>query len=61
MRPTQRKAQRAAHLLAALVLAAYVYAPFGAGLRDTVRFIVLPVLVLTGVAMWQAVRIRRLR
>lgn len=57
----QRKAQRAAHLLGACVLAVYAYAPVGAELRDTVRFVVLPVLVLTGVAMWQAARIRRLR
>jgi hypothetical protein len=62
MRPAQpRKAQRATHLLAALVLAAYIYAPVDADLRGTVRFIVLPVLALTGVAMWQAARIRRLR
>jgi hypothetical protein len=62
MRPAQqRKAQRAAHLLAAFVLITYAYAPVDAELRDTVRFIVLPVLVLTGVAMWQAARIRRIR
>lgn len=61
MRPAQqRKAQRAVHLLAAFVLIAYVYAPVDAELHDTVRFIVLPVLVLTGVAMWQGARIRRL-
>ncbi len=61
MRPAQqRKAQRAAHLLAASVLIAYVYAPISAELHDTVRFIVVPVLVLTGVAMWQAARLRGL-
>ena len=62
MRPAQqRQAQRAVHLAAALVLVAYVYVPVGTGLHDTVRFIVLPLLVLTGVAMWQGARIRRLR
>jgi hypothetical protein len=54
-----RRAQRAAHLLAATVLLAYVYAPFGTQLEDVVRFAVFPALALTGIAMWQAARIRR--
>jgi hypothetical protein len=54
-----RRAQRRAHLLAAIVLLAYVYAPLGAQLEDVVRFAVLPALALTGIAMWQAARIRR--
>jgi thiosulfate reductase cytochrome b subunit len=57
----QRKAQRIAHLAAALMLVAYLYAPLEAQLQDAVRFVVLPVLVVTGIAMWQAPRIRRLR
>lgn len=57
----QRKVQRVVHLAAALLLVAYLYAPLEAQLQDAVRFIVLPVLVLTGIAMWQAPRIRRLR
>ena len=57
----QRKAQRALHLAAALVLFAYVYAPFGTQLHEVARFIVFPTLALTGIAMWQAARIRRLR
>jgi hypothetical protein len=57
----QRRAQRAVHLIAALVLVAYVYAPLEARLQDAVRFVVLPLLVVTGIAMWQAPRIRRLR
>jgi hypothetical protein len=36
-----------------------VYVPFGAELEAFVRFEVFPVLALTGVAMWQAARIRR--
>jgi thiosulfate reductase cytochrome b subunit len=56
----QRKAQRIVHLAAALVLVAYLYAPFGGQLHDVARFIVVPVLALTGIAMWQAPRIRRL-
>ncbi len=62
MKPAQqRKALRAVHLVAALILIAYAYVPIGAGLHDTVRFVILPVLAVTGVAMWQIARIRRLR
>jgi hypothetical protein len=56
----QRKMQRGVHLIAALVLIGYLYAPIGAQLQDVVRFVVLLVLVVTGIAMWQAARIRRL-
>lgn len=57
----QRRVQRGVHLAAALVLVGYVYAPLGTQLQDVVRFVVLPVLLATGIAMWQATRIRRLR
>jgi hypothetical protein len=57
----QRKAQRIAHLAAAVVLVGYLYAPLEAQLQDAVRFVVLPLLVMTGIAMWQAPRLRRLR
>ena len=57
----QRKVQRLVHLAAGLVLIVYLYAPLDAQLEDAVRFLVLPVLLLTGTAMWQAPRIRRLR
>jgi thiosulfate reductase cytochrome b subunit len=57
----QRKAQRVVHMAAALLLIAYLYAPLEAQLQDTVRFLTLPALVVTGIAMWQAPRIRRLR
>ena len=43
------------------MLIAYVYGPVGGHLHDAARFIVLPVLALTGIAMWKAPRIRRLR
>jgi thiosulfate reductase cytochrome b subunit len=56
-----RKAQRRVHLAAALLLTAYLYAPLEAELQDAVRFLVLPALVVTGIAMWQAPRFRRLR
>jgi hypothetical protein len=57
----QRRAQRRVHLAAALLLIAYLYAPLAAQLQDAVRFLALPALVVTGIAMWQAPRIRRLR
>jgi hypothetical protein len=57
----QRRAQRVVHLAAALLLIAYVYAPLEAELQDAVRFVSLPALLVTGIAMWQAPRIRRLR
>jgi hypothetical protein len=55
-----RRAQRRAHLLAGIVVLAYVYAPLQPQIEDFVRFVVVTVLVLTGVAMWQAARIRRI-
>lgn len=57
----QRKAQRAVHLVTGLVLIAYLYGPFDDQLQDVVRFLVVPLLVVTGIAMWQAPRIRKLR
>ena len=57
----QRKVQRAIHLAAGLAIVAYVYAPGAAHVQAPVRFVFLPLLVLTGIAMWQAARIRRLR
>jgi thiosulfate reductase cytochrome b subunit len=55
-----RRAQRRAHLLGGLLLIAYVYAPLEPQIEDLVRFVVVPVVVLTGVAMWQAARFRRI-
>lgn len=57
----QRRAQRRVHLAAGLLLIAYLYAPLEAQLQYAVRFLALPALVMTGIAMWQAPRIRRLR
>lgn len=55
----QRKLQRAVHLAAAVALLLYVYAPVEAQLQHAVRFLLFPLLALTGIAMWQAPRIRR--
>jgi hypothetical protein len=57
----RRKAQRRVHLAAGLLLIAYLYAPLETQLQDAVRFLALPAPVVTGIAMWQAPRIRRLR
>jgi hypothetical protein len=56
----QRKLQRLAHLLAGAILLAYVYVPVGAEIESAVRMLVFPLLVVTGIAMWQAPRLRRL-
>jgi thiosulfate reductase cytochrome b subunit len=57
----QRRLQRAVHLAAGLLLVAYVYLPLPPVLEASVRYVVLPAAVVTGIAMWQAARIRRLR
>jgi thiosulfate reductase cytochrome b subunit len=56
---TQRKVQRVVHLLAAWVMLAYLYAPLERQLQDVVRFGIFPLLTATGIAMWQAPRMRR--
>lgn len=56
----QRTLSRRAHLVAAVVLLAYVYGPLEAELQTVVRFVVFPLLATTGLVMWQAPRIRRL-
>jgi hypothetical protein len=58
-----RKLQRAAHLVAALPVLAYVYLTpaADAALTSVVRGVVVPVLVLSGLLLWQAPRLRRLR
>lgn len=57
----QRGVQRLAHLVAGVLLLGYVYLPVPGGAQSVVRLLVLPVLVATGVAMWQAPRLRRMR
>jgi hypothetical protein len=57
----QRKLQRLVHLVAGAALLAYVYLPLDAAVEDFVRFVAFPALVASGLAMWQAPRIRRFR
>lgn len=54
-----RDRQRLAHLVGGLLLVAYVYVPAGPVLEAAVRWFVLPVLVGSGVVMWQWAKIRR--
>ena len=56
----QRKAQRSVHLITGLTLIVYVYAPLPLHMERLVQLLFLPVLVATGIATWQAPRIRRL-
>ena len=56
-----RGRQRAAHLVAGALLVLYVYLPVApdATLQTVVRWIVFPLLVITGVLMWQWPKLRR--
>ncbi len=57
-----RDLQRAFHLAGGLLVMAYIYSPLGelAAFSVLVRGVVVPVLLATGMAMWQAPRLRRL-
>jgi predicted MFS family arabinose efflux permease len=55
----QRKLERAVHLAAGTTVAAYIYLPLGDAVADAIRWAALPVLVGSGLAMWQMARIRR--
>lgn len=56
-----RDVQRFVHLAGGLLLVAYIYTPLGDlhAFEALVRFIVVPALVATGMAMWQLPRLRK--
>ncbi len=56
-----RAGQRVLHLAASVVLGAYIYSPWGADptFSVVVRFLLLPLLAATGLAMWQYPRVAR--
>jgi thiosulfate reductase cytochrome b subunit len=55
-----RDAQRITHLTAAAVLALALYAPVGSvPLAAVLKFGAIPLLVVTGLLMWQWTRLRR--
>lgn len=57
-----RGGQRALHLAGSVVLGAYIYSPWGADptFAAVARFILLPLLAATGLAMWQYPRLAKL-
>jgi hypothetical protein len=57
-----RTLQRLAHLMTGTLLVAYVYLPLAPGspAGTAIRWFGLPVLVLSGMVMWQWPRLRRL-
>ncbi len=57
-----RVLQRLIHLIAAAILVAYVYfeRALGSGFTSGVRWIALPTLVLSGIALWKWPKLRRL-
>jgi hypothetical protein len=55
----QRKLERAVHLAAGALVMTYLYVPLGEAVANAIRWAVLPALVGSGMAMWQAARIRR--
>jgi hypothetical protein len=59
---TQRTIIRWIHIVLAIPIVGYIYSPFE-NLPDyafATRFIFLPIMVLTGLWMWQGHRVRRL-
>ena len=56
-----RDVQRFVHLMGGLLLVAYIYTPLGDqhAFEALVRFVVVPGLVGTGMAMWQLPRLRK--
>jgi hypothetical protein len=55
----QRKLERAVHLAAGALVIASLYVPLSEAVANAIRWVVLPALVGSGMAMWQAARIRR--
>jgi hypothetical protein len=58
----QRDMERAAHLIAALLILGFIYTPLSdlQAYSLLVRLVVVPVLTASGMAMWQQARLRRL-
>jgi hypothetical protein len=57
---TQRRLERAVHLVTGAAVLAYIYLPAAGPSHDAIRLLLLPALVMSGMAMWQAPRIRRI-
>lgn len=59
--PWRRSTQRAGHLLLAVALGAFVYSPLRTdpGAVLAVRFVLFPLLAVSGLLLWQGPRLRR--
>jgi hypothetical protein len=57
---TVRRAERAAHLLWALMLVLFVYGVLPSWGESAVRWVVVPAMAASGFAMWFAAPLRRL-
>jgi hypothetical protein len=59
---TKRSILRSIHIIVAIPIAGYVYSPFEElpNYAPVVRFVAIPVLVLTGLWMWKGHVLRRL-
>jgi hypothetical protein len=56
-----RVAERTLHIAAGLILLAIAFTPFGeAAVGQALRFVVAPLLVASGILMWQHARVSRL-
>jgi hypothetical protein len=56
-----RRTLRAGHIVVGVLLSIYVYSPLHADplLTDIIRYLAIPVIVLSGVVMWRQGRISR--
>ncbi len=59
---TQRTIARIVHLIFAIPIAGYVYSPFEQlpDYAPTVRYVAVPVIILTGLLMWKGHLLRRI-
>jgi hypothetical protein len=56
-----RNAERALHIAAGVILLAIAFTPLAdAGIGQALRFVVAPMLVVSGILMWQHARVTRL-
>jgi hypothetical protein len=56
-----RNAERALHIAAGVILLAIAFTPLGdAVIGQALRFVVAPMLVISGILMWQHARVTRL-
>jgi thiosulfate reductase cytochrome b subunit len=62
MNAAQRGIMRWIHIVCAIPIAGYIYSPFDAipNYAPAVRFIFLPIMVLSGLWMWKGHLVRRL-